>query len=147
MNPHDSRTNRRTRRHAAISIEALEDRAVPAAAAVSFTPPDLSGLIQRAFDGENTSVQTIDTMVQTLQTQLANGPLADLNAGTINATDFATEVESLVSSYEDSVDSQLSPAFPNISTILKDQGTKIEAQLFVIGTELSANLITWPSTG
>lgn len=129
------------RRRIAISLEALEDRAVPTVA-VSFTPPDLSGFIQRAQNGANTSMPTINTMVQALQTQLTSGPLAALNAGTITPTDFATEVESLVSSYQSNVDTQLSPAFPHIDTILKDQGTMIEAQLFVIGTELSSGLIT-----
>src|SRR6516162_6439701 len=68
-------------RRGSLVLERLESRALMAVATEAFAPPDLSGLITQAFEGVNTSAAAISTMLTALETQLENGPLADLTAG------------------------------------------------------------------
>ena len=63
------------------------------------------------------SVQLTE-MVSELETQLTNGPLAELKAGTLTPAEFTTNVGSVVTSFQSNVDQQLSPRFPNIDNIL-----------------------------
>jgi hypothetical protein len=99
-------------------------------------------LIQQAYGGRDTSSATISTMLQALQTQLTSGPLADLSAGTVDGNGFITEAQSLEASYAQNVDQQLSPAFPNIDSILKLQGQRIIAGLVSLNQQSTEGLIT-----
>src|SRR5262245_38883354 len=76
-------------------IEGLEDRRLLA----TFSAPSLTGLIAQAWQGKDTSRATIGVMLKALQTQLASGPLADLQAGTVDGDGFVSEVQELVGSY------------------------------------------------
>ena len=62
-------------------LEHLEDRRLLAAATEAFTGPSLSGLISQAFHGKDTAQAAIKTMLSALQTQLTDGPLANLSSG------------------------------------------------------------------
>ena len=126
----------------ALNVECLEDRKLLAATTETFAGPSLTSLIQQAYGGRDTSIATISTMLQALQTQLTSGPLADLSAGTVDGNGFITEAQSLEASYAQNVDQQLSPAFPNIDTILKLQGQRIVASLVSINQQSSEGLIT-----
>jgi hypothetical protein len=132
----------RGRRQAMIRVERLEGRELLATGVSSFTPPDLTPFIQAANKGVNAGPATIQKMGSELQTQLTAGPLADLKAGTIDATTFQSNVASLVSSFQANVATQLSPRFPNITKILTLQGTKVESLLEALGTQNSVGLIT-----
>jgi hypothetical protein len=123
-------------------VEVLETRALLAAATETFTPPSLANLIQLAHEGVNTAPAAINTMVQALETQLTNGPLADLKAGTVSGTDFVTEVQSLETSYEQNADAQLLPEFPNVDKIIKLQGQKVVADVTSLNQQNSVGLIT-----
>ncbi len=83
-------------------VELLEDRQLLATATVTgptFVSPSLSRLIAEANHGINTGPAVINTMLSALQTQLIDGPLADLNRGTVDGNGFITESQDLVSSY------------------------------------------------
>jgi hypothetical protein len=125
-----------------LQVECLEDRKLLATTTETFTGPSLTSLIQQAFGGQDTSRATISTMLTALETQLTNGPLADLSAGTVNGNGFITEVQSLEASYAQNVDQQLSPAFPNIDTLLKMQGQRIVADLVSLNQQSTEGLIT-----
>src|SRR5271165_7637187 len=86
-------------------LEPLEDRRLLATQA--FTAPSLSGLISQAFHGKNTSEAAIKTMLSALQMQLTDGPLANLNSGAVKGNGFVSEVQSLVTSFNQNVDQQL----------------------------------------
>jgi hypothetical protein len=126
-------------------VERLEQRALLAAAAETFNGPSLTDLIQRALapeHRENTAPQAINRMISALQTQLTSGPLADLKAGTVNGTDFVTEVQNLETSYEQNVDQQLSPRFPNVDKLLKLQGQRIVAEVSSLNQQNIVGLIS-----
>src|SRR5579859_7923041 len=110
-----------------LPIEVLEQRTLLAASTQTFTGPSLAQLIQMAHDGQNTSTAAINSMLGALQTQLTSGPLADLQASNVDGNGFVAEVQSLEMSYEQNVDKQLSPEFPNIDRLLKLQGQRIVA--------------------
>ncbi|HEV3166138.1 MAG TPA: hypothetical protein VGZ22_19090 [Isosphaeraceae bacterium] len=132
----------RYRRKPALRVEALEPRALLAAAAETFTGPSLADLIQLAQQGKNTASAGINRMLQALQTQLDSGPLADLNAGTVNGTDFVTEVQNLETSFAQNVDQQLSPEFPNVDKLLKLQGQRIVADVTALNQQSTVGLIS-----
>jgi Bacterial Ig-like domain (group 3) len=127
---------RRVARGRVFLLEPLEDRRL---LANSFTAPDLSGLITQAYEGENTSRETIKVMLSALQTQLTNGPLADLNSGVVDGDGFVTESQSLVASYNQSVDQQLSH-FPHINNMLKLQGQQVVANLISLNQQSTVGL-------
>ena len=129
-------------RDRALHVECLEDRKLLATTTETFTGPSLTSLIQQAYAGQDTSGATISTMLQALQKQLTDGPLADLSAGTVDGNGFITEAQSLEGSYAQNVDQQLSPAFPNIDTILKLQGQRIVAGLVSLNQQSTEGLIT-----
>ena len=95
----------------------------------AFTGPSLAGLISQAYHGKDTAEATIKTMLSALQTQLTDGPLADLNSGVVDGNGFITEVQSLVTSYNQNVDQQLLPHFTHIDNMLKLQGQQVVANL------------------
>jgi hypothetical protein len=135
----------KTRRARDLRVEALEPRALLTASAETFNPPSLTTLIQQALaehHRQNTAPAVIDTMLESLQTQLTSGPLADLIAGTVNSTDFVTEVQNLETSFEANVDLQLSPRFPNVDKLLKLQGQRIVAEVSSLNQQNSVGLIT-----
>ncbi len=76
---------RRGARNRVFLLEHLEDRRL---LATTFTGPSLSGLISQAYQGVNTSEATIKVMLSALQTQLTDGPLADLNSSVVNGDGF-----------------------------------------------------------
>jgi hypothetical protein len=102
----------------------LETRTLLAATAQTFTGPSLTDLKVLAYQGVDTAGAAIRRMLTALETQLTNGPLADLKAGT-DGNDFVREVQSLEASYVQNVDQQLLPNFPNVDTLLKLQGQRI----------------------
>jgi Bacterial Ig-like domain (group 3) len=110
-------------------LEHLEDRRLLAAATEAFSGPSLSGLISQAYHGKDTAVATIKTMLSALQTQLTAGPLADLNSSAVDGDGFITEVQSLVTSFNQNVDQQLLPHFTHIDNMLKLQGQQVVANL------------------
>jgi hypothetical protein len=122
-------------------LEHLEDRRLLAAAAEAFTGPSLSGLITQAFHGKDTAVATIKTMLSALQTQLTDGPLADLNSSAVDRNVFVTEVQSLVTSYNQNVDQQLLPHFTHIDNMLKLQGQQVVANLVSLNQQSTVGLI------
>jgi hypothetical protein len=141
---HERTTGRRAReqRRQTFRLEVLEDRALLSAAAETFNAPSLTDLIRLARQGENTASQGINRMLQALQSQLTSGPLADLNAATVDGTDFVTEVQNLVTSFEQNVDQQLSPAFPNVDQMLKLQAERIVADVTSLNQQNSVGLIS-----
>src|SRR3954451_23339440 len=108
-------------------VEGLEERRLLATG--TFTAPSLTGLITQAWQGQDTSRAAINTMLKALQAQLTSGPLADLQAGTVNGDGFVTEVQSLVGSYAQNVNQQLLPHFVNIDQLLLLQGQRIAADV------------------
>ena len=104
-----------------VVAEGLETRTL-LTAAETFTGPSLIDLILLARQGKDTAPAAIERMLQSLETQLTGGPLADLGSGAVDGNGFVQEVQSLESSYEQNVDQQLSPEFPNVDKILKLAG-------------------------
>ena len=123
-------------------LERLEDRRLLAAATEAFTGPSLSGLISQAFNGKDTAQAAIKTMLSALQTQLTDGPLADLNSGTVDGNGFITEVQSLVASFNQNVDQQLLPHFTHIDNLLKLQGQQVVANLVSLNQQSTVGLIS-----
>src|SRR5271166_6721579 len=129
---------RRSARGRVLLLEHLEDRRL---LATTFTGPSLSGLISQAFSGKDTAQATIKTMLSALQTQLTNGPLADLNSGGAAFGDeFITEVQSVVASYNQNVDQQLLPHFTHIDNMLKLQGQQVLANLISLNQQSDVGL-------
>ena len=81
-------------------------------------------------------------MLNALQTQLTAGPLADLDAGTVDGNGFVTSVQGLVSSYSANVDQQLLPRFPSIDQLLKLQGQRIVADVVALNQLSTVGLMT-----
>ena len=114
-------------------VECLEDRRLLATG--TFNAPSLSGLIAQAWEGQDTSHAAINTMLKALQAQLTSGPLADLQAGTVNGDGYVTEVQSLVGSYAQNVNQQLLPHFVNIDQLLLLQGQRMVADAVALNQE------------
>ena len=133
---------RRGARGRVFLLEHLEDRRLLAAATEAFTGPSLSGLISQAFHGKDTAQATIKTMLSALQTQLTDGPLANLNSGAVDGNGFITEVQSLVASYNQNVDQQLLPHFTHIDNMLKLQGQQVVANLVSLNQQSTVGLIS-----
>jgi hypothetical protein len=123
-------------------VEVMEPRALLASGSTSFQAPDLTSLIQEAYKGVNTAPEAIKEMVQALETQLTSGPLADLQAGTVDGSGFIGEVASLVASYQSDVSGALSARFPNVANLMELQGTRIQADLNALSQEANVGLIT-----
>ena len=81
-------------------------------------------------------------MLQSLETQLTGGPLADLGSGAVDGDGFVQEVQSLESSYEQNVDQQLSPEFPNVDEILKLAGQAIVADVISLNQQNTVGLLS-----
>src|SRR4051794_35620660 len=103
------RSRARRARRRVFHAEILEERRLLAASGATFSGPSLGGLIAQASQGKDTSQAVITTMLKALQTQLTAGPLAELNAGTVDGNGFVTSVQGLVSGYSANVDQQLLP--------------------------------------
>ena len=86
-------------------------------------------------------------MLKALQTQLTSGPLADLQAGTVNGDGFVTEVQGLVGSYAQNVNQQLLPHFVNIDQLLLLQGQRIVADAVALNQENYVGLIDDATAG
>ena len=130
---------RRGARGRVLLLEHLEDRRLLATATEAFTGPSLSGLISQAYHGKDTAEATIKTMLSALQTQLTDGPLADLNSGLVDGNGFITEVQSLVASYNQNVDQQLLSHFTHIDNMLKLQGQQVVANLVSLNQQSTVN--------
>jgi hypothetical protein len=123
-------------------VEGLEARALLATGTGAFQAPDLSDLIREAFNGVNTAPAAINREVQALGAQLITGPLADLKAGTVDGDGFIQEVSTLVTSYETTIDQQLSARFPTVSKMMTLQGERILADLSSLNQQATVGLIT-----
>ena len=135
------RRGRRGARGRVFALEHLEDRKLLSTATEAFTGPSLSGLIAQAYQGKDTAQATIQTMLTALHTQLTNGPLVDLNSATVDGDGFVTEVQSLVSSFNQNVDQQLA-RFPHIDNMLKLQGQQVVANLVSLNQQSTVGLIS-----
>src|SRR5208337_2507608 len=80
------------------------------------------------------------TMLSALQTQLTDGPLADLNSGAVVGDGFITEVQSVVASYNQNVEQQLLPHFTHIDNMLKLQGQQVLANLISLNQQSDVGL-------
>jgi hypothetical protein len=123
------------------AFEALESRALMSADNPGFVPPFVLNLIAAAYHGENTAPAAIQTYESALQSQLTNGPLADLKAGAITSDVFAAEVAGFVSTYQAAADLQFLPRFPNVDNIIKMQGTKVGSLVDALLAQETAGLI------
>ena len=110
---HDRKTSELSRRKSqrVVGVEALEERTM-LTAAETFTGPSLADLISFARQGTDTAPAGINRMLQSLETQLTDGPLSDLSSAAVDGNGFVQEVQSLESSYEQNVVQQLSPNSP-----------------------------------
>ncbi len=126
---------RRPTRGRILLLEHLEDRRLLATA---FIGPSLSGLISQAYHGKDTAEATIKTMLSALQTQLTDGPLADLNSNPMDGNGFIMEVQSLVMSFDQNVDQQLSH-FTHIDNMLQLQGQQVVANLVSLNQQSTVN--------
>ena len=143
MNFHRRNTQRKRAGHRRVfRFEALEERALLAASAETFSGPSLNDLIVMARQGHDTAPAAINRVVHALASQLTSGPLADLTAGTVNGNGFVTEVQSLEASYAQYLDQQLLPEFPNVDTLLKLQGERIVADMTSVNQQDSVGLIS-----
>ena len=140
---HERKTSERRRRRfqRVVGVEALEARTM-LTAAETFTGPSLADLISLARQGKDTAPAGINRMLQSLETQLTDGPLADLSSGAVDGDGFVQEVQSLESSYEQNVDQQLSPEFPNVDEILKLAGQAIVADVISLNQQNTVGLIS-----
>ena len=124
-----------------LGAEALETRTL-LTAAETFSGPTLTDLIVLARGGEDTAPAAIDRMLQSLETQLTSGPLADLSSSTVDGNGFVQEVQSLESSYEQSVEQQLSPAFPHVDEMLKLAGEAVVADVIALNQQRTVGLLS-----
>jgi hypothetical protein len=131
------------RRGRVLRVEALEDRQLLATTAATSTWPSLSGLIQQALNGKDTSKATINTMLKALDTQLTNGPLADLKSGAVTGDVFVTETQGVVADFDQNVDQQLLPRFPNIDEMLKLQSLRMSATMSALDQANTVGLSTF----
>jgi hypothetical protein len=122
-------------------LEPLEDRRLLATATEAFTGPSLAGLISQAYHGKDTAQATIKTMLSALQSQLTDGPLADLISGAVDGSGFVSEAQSLVTSYNENVDQQLAH-FTHIDNMLKLQGQQVVANLVSLNQQSTVGLIS-----
>ncbi len=120
-------------------LEPLEDRRLLATGA--FTGPSLAGLISQAYHGKDTAQATIKTMLSALESQLTDGPLADLNSNVVDGSGFVTEVQGVVTSYNQNVDQQLAH-FTHIDNMLKLQGQQVVANLVSLNQQTTVGLIS-----
>jgi hypothetical protein len=132
----------RRRNARTVGVERLETRTMLTAATETFTGPSLTNLILLAREGEYTAPAAIQQMRQALETQLTSGPLADLTSGAVDGNGFVQEVQSLETSYEQNLDQQLSPEFPNIDQILKLAGQAVVADVISLNQQSSVGLIS-----
>ncbi len=123
-------------------IEALEQRALLAAATESFNLPSLTHLIIQAREGYNTAPAAINLVLTSLASQLLTGPLADLRSGAASGDEFVTEVQGLESSYEAAVNQAMLPQFPNVDTLLVLQGQRIVADVSALNQQFSVGLLS-----
>ena len=136
------RRDRRAQRGRQFRLESLESRALLATTAETFNGPSLSDLIQQAQEGQDTAPAAISRMEKALQTQLTRGPLADLKSGAVDGNGFVSEVQGLESSFEQSLDQQLSPEFANVDEILKLQGQQVVANVIALNQQNAVGLIS-----
>ena len=113
-----------------------------AASTQTFSMPSLSALIAEAERGTNTAPAAINVVLQSLESQLTSGPLADLTSGAVNSSGFVREVQSLESSYSSGLDGALLPSFPNVDTLLQLQGQRIVADETALNQQNAVGLIT-----
>jgi len=143
MNFHSKNTLRkRAGQGRVFRVEALEERALLAASAETFSAPSLNDLIVLARQGHDTAPAAINRVLQALESQLTSGPLADLTAGTVDGNGFVTEVQSLDASYAQNIGQQLLPEFPNVDTLLNLQGERIVADMTSLNQQNSVGLIS-----
>ena len=86
-------------------------------------------LLATTVGGVAPSVVVIRRSLADLQSQLTTGPLADLNSGVVGGDGFITEVQSVESSWKQSVDQKFLPHFKPIDDLLTLQGQRIVANL------------------
>jgi hypothetical protein len=137
----DSRRGRAGRSRV-FRVESLEQRALLAPAAETFHGPSLENLIVLARHGKDTALAAIHRMLNAFETQLTSGPLADLQNKTVTGDEFVTEVQRLESSYEQNVNAQLFPEFPNVDRLLILQGQRIVADESSLNQQATVGLLT-----
>ncbi len=137
------RQRKRAGRRPEFRVEALEQRALLAAASETFKlPPALDTLIVQARQGKDTSNAIIYRVLSSLESQLTSGPSADLAAGTVNGYGYVTELQSMYSSYAQQLNAKLFVEFPNLDTLLLLQGQRMVADGSALNQQNAVNLIS-----
>ena len=140
----DRTASSRRRRAVAPRLEGLEDRAL--LTSTTFTAPNISDLIAGAKAGHNTAQATINREITALKSQLASGPLADLNSSTGTQANFVAETNALVASFDTVVDGQLLPRYPNVDAATKAQGATVQANFLAQNASNNGGSTTTPSS-
>jgi hypothetical protein len=137
-----SASNRkRVRVQRVLCIEGLETRTLLTAASETFTAPSLTDLITLAESGTDTAGAAINRELSALETQLTDGPLNDLNSGTVDSSGFVQEVQSMEMSYEQDL-AQVLSAFPNVKEIMDLGGQSVVADAVTLNQEFSVGLLS-----
>ncbi len=118
-------------------LEMLEQRELLTATTETFVGPNLNPLLKRSNPGP----AIINKMTVALQTQITNGPLADLKAGKVDSTGFVTEVQSLAASYVNYSDSKLAK-LPSVKEVVNLQSARAVADQIAIEQSNSVGLVS-----
>ena len=110
-----NRQRRRVDQGRVFCIEALEERALLAASAETFTGPSLNDLIVLTQQGENTAPAAIDRVVEVLATQLTSGPLTDLTDGAVDGNGFVTRSKAWRRVTRNTSTRRSCPSFPTLT--------------------------------
>jgi hypothetical protein len=121
-------------------LETLEGRTLLAASLQTFLAPSVADLMRLGTFGINTGPAAIQRFVNSLQSQLNSGPLANLNDFSIIDHEFVEEVQSLKLSFEQSIDTEFQSSAPNIDQLIKLQGQRISADMVAAYRENTADV-------
>ena len=117
-------TRRSRARGRLLHLETLEDRQ----------------LLSTTIGGTTPSVVVIRRSLADLQSQLTTGPLADLSSGAVDGNGFVIEVQSVVSSYEQSINQKLLPKLASIDELLTLQAQRITADLVSLNQQSTVGM-------
>ncbi len=134
-------------RRACFGFDALETRSLLSAS--SFTAPsNLASILRAAHQGRNETAPIVTAMLQTLQTELTDGPLTELGTtvayaesqlifqpestvssstyeSLVNGDSFLEQVRGVIVDYDHVVSSRIGPVSIQSASILDEQGTSL----------------------
>jgi hypothetical protein len=134
---HRRPASRSKRMSSSLSVEALESRQLLHGGVTHTHAPMPGSLGPGATERQalptqaarETARDTARRLTGALQAQLMAGPVADLNAGRINADGFVAGATGLVGRFKQDVDEQLLPTHPRVAARLKSQADQLLADL------------------